>query len=722
MDIQLILHIILITLVAVTSRLPFLRFPMDEDLATFTYRARFAHRGFNWKQDIFVFYPNWRMLLFDKWYSQPEDGVLRIRLLFMAAHVVTSLAMYVAVGSLTGNPVAALAAGLLYSFFATAPSLCTVSFNFEPLYLPFLLTGLQLIWEGAIPLAGISFGLAIVLKVSTGIYVPAMLLFIAPEYGYQNCWWFIAAAALPGLISHLLDGRLGYLDPEAKKQFDLRLAATLRCSKLKRMYGSVWKDIQLTVTQTLPLWVAGLPGIFIASRDEHGFSITLFAVTTVIMILCQRGFSRYHHIPLIGLLSLTSGSAVDTLMNAKEPVTVTILFSVVTAGTLYRLIPYYFGPTEAATLAKYDKFDQFIYLPYLGKLLRRLIRMRKEGDRRIFVWGNFIQLYHETGLPAADRFIHYCMGPWDNPVLESYFDTIIGGLIRHQPIYLIKTYQDLNLETVEQVTGLRYQLIKVVLARFPVYRLESSTTPSRDPLTLPWQEKMHLIDQMTQGEHVPGIDKTTDDRGKKVLNECQKLCRINPQDTAGKLFLAEMQGKLGQTEASAATYEKLLQANPSDPHLRLALAEQKMKLHRPQETKHARQICEGLWEPPRSADDDGLRTRAAIAIAKLDSAWCPETETLTEYLSRDPYNEPLAYARASALDRQGDRDQARSLFKTFSTTFAKKPLRAAAWFRLARLSPSEEQVPMLKQCLELDPSHSGARELLNNRETCRVEA
>ena len=226
---------------------------------------------------------------------------------------------------------------------------------------------------------------------------------------------------------------------------------------------------------------------------------------------------------------------------------------------------------------------------------------------------------------------------------------------------------------------------------------------------------------MTKGEHVPGIDKTTDDRLNKVLNECRKLCRLNPHDTAGLMFLAELYDKLGQAQASATAYEKLLQARPSSTHFRLALAEQKLKQNQPEKIKQARKIYASIWDQPIFREDDWFRTQAAVAIAKLDSDQRSEMETLEDFLFRDPQNESLAYAKASALERQGNHEQALLLFRSFTITFIKSHMQAAAWFRLARLSPIEKSKPMLKKCLSLDPLHSGAKRLLYSLETYRVE-
>ena len=58
------------------------------------------------------------------------------------------------------------------------------------------------------------------------------------------------------------------------------------------------------------------------------------------------------------------------------------------------LIPYYLRPTHFNTLTRYEKFDQYLYLPYLSRQLKRLTRMRSESNERIYVWGTFSQIYH----------------------------------------------------------------------------------------------------------------------------------------------------------------------------------------------------------------------------------------------------------------------------------------------------------------------------------------
>ena len=113
-------------------------------------------------------------------------------------------------------------------------------------------------------------------------------------------------------------------------------------------------------------------------------------------------------------------------------------------------------------------------------------------------------------------------------------------------------------------------------------------------------------------------------------------------------------------------------------------------------------------------DREWLETRVANAIATLDAFQRPESTTLDHYLNRNPGNLLLLYAKASALEREGDLENAYMLFKAVTEQKDRhNRTRAAAWFRRARLSGPEQKRQFAEQCLRLDPFHSGARILLS---------
>lgn len=586
----------LIALTAILSRLPFLRFPMDDDFAIYTYIARFAAKGFQWKKDLFLIgNPIWRMRLLDTIYGKnPEQGVLRLRLFFMAMHVITSLILYYGVWSLTQNLWAAFACGLLYSFYGSSPDFTAGNYSFELFYIPCIFIGLTLLPKESVAYAGFFFGLAAVAKWGAGIYAGVLTGVVAYQYGFLSALAFAGFAALPAAISILADWQSGYIDAVGKKQCLARLATTLRLIRTKRMYFSVPREILRIMGQTLPVWIIGVPAFFIAFSGKYGIWLMPFTAVLVAMIILQRGFSRYHYHPLIALLSFATGLGIDHLLNQNDALTIIAFgaLALTVTGNLVYMLPLYTQPLDTGSLAQHEKFDQYIYLPYLGKILQRLIRMRGETKQRIFVWGTFSQLYHITGLPAADTFLHHTIGPWDTPDLEPYFDSLIGGLIRHKPVYLIKTFHDLDVARLEQVTGLKYQLIKVVLVRFPVYRLISAQTPAVSPLSLPWQEKMRILQSLTEKEkandpgyikktdcewkHTPGINKTDLKSGRlrTALKECRKLCKLNPYDIQGLYLLGKLYDWSNLPDESANAFNRLLRLAPNHPHARLILAKQ----------------------------------------------------------------------------------------------------------------------------------------------------
>ena len=140
-------------------------------------------------------------------------------------------------------------------------------------------------------------------------------------------------------------------------------------------------------------------------------------------MIVQRTFSRYHYLPWIALLSIGTGLGIDWVLSSANFISWLWagLFSVSLIWNLEYLAPYYLRPIHFNTLSRYEKFDQYLYLPHLSRQLKRLASMRGESNERIYVWGTFSQIYHLTGLPASDNYLHYSIGPWDNPSLEGFF-------------------------------------------------------------------------------------------------------------------------------------------------------------------------------------------------------------------------------------------------------------------------------------------------------------
>ena len=585
MDLLTPTFLIIISLSAILFRRPFQDFPLDDDFAIYTYRARFASQRFQWKKDLQIIgIPMWKMLLLDKLYGSREGGIQRIRHLQTAFHLAGSLAIYGALWNFTHNPIASFIGSLLYSFYGTSPDLTAGSFNFEQFYIPFIFSGLALLQAGpewVIP-AGLCFGLATIPKYTSALFAGALAPLVWVEFGGLASTQFALASAGVMAFSNLAEWKMGFWDAQSRKQMKTRMATTLRLTRTKNMHFSVLFEIGQLFKQALPVWLGLIPLATYFMQNQNiwllAFSLILFS-----MIIFQRAFSRYHYLPLFGLLSLGCGLGLNTVLTL-EPIfagVILAVFAALLAWNLKSMAFYYLRPTEPETLIHYEKFDQYLYLPRLGKILKRLMRMRGESGERIFVWGTFSQIYHLTGSPASDNFLHHTIGPWDTPDLEGFYDSFVGGLLRHKPKYLIKSFVDLDVQHLEEITGLRYKLLKVVLARFPVYRLESFKSVPQNPLALSWQEKMSRMESLTQADwHAPGLDRSDAERGKLVtaLKECRKLVKLNKLDAEGYDYMGEIYTSMGLTEQAETAFENVLKYAPDWSNTRIKLCNQKIKL------------------------------------------------------------------------------------------------------------------------------------------------
>jgi GT2 family glycosyltransferase len=584
MDPLTLFHLLALIVSAFLCRLPFLKFPLDDDFAIYTYRARFAKKGFRWKDDLQVIgIPMWKMMLFDKIFASSDKGHLRIRHLQTLFHAAACLAIYWVVFVITQNQWAAFTGGLLYSFYGTSPDLTAGSFNFEQFYIPFIFAGLAFLLNGAVFYAGLCFGLAVICKCTMIIYAGVLAPIVWISYGEIPAIFFALAVSGIIILSNSIEWALGFWDAESIKQMKTRMATTMRITKTKSLHFSICYEIFLLIKQALPIWVGGIAALAFYSVESESFWLTAFTLITLSNIVFQRAFSRYHYLPWFALLSLGCGLGMHWVM--QQEATPVIMFATVFFAILVwnikSLFFYYSKPTHPETLVQYEKYDQYLYIPRLGKILKRLMRMRGESGERIFVWGTFSQLYHLTDCPAADNFLHYTIGPWDTQDLEGFYDSMIGGIIKHKPKYIIKTFPDLDMQQLEDITGLKYTLLKVVLARFPVYRLESSEPLTPSPLSLPWQEKMRQMENLTQGEwHAPALNRADLERGKltTAFKECRNLLRLNPEDREGNVYSGEIYLALNLPHQAEVAFEKAVELAPEWQHLRIHLANIKIQL------------------------------------------------------------------------------------------------------------------------------------------------
>ncbi len=134
----------------------------------------------------------------------------------------------------------------------------------------------------------------------------------------------------------------------------------------------------------------------------------------------------------------------------------------------------------------------------------------------------------------------------------------------------------------------------------------------------------------------------------------------------------------------------------------------------------ARKLYTKIWRESQTGPHSGeewLRTRVALAIAKMDTEIRPELETLNKYFKRDCTNETLAHLVASQLElegkrleKNGDDEIARTFYqsawKQNGKTSGEGWIRVVAALNLAKLEKSRKpEIETLNHCLSRDPEN-----------------
>ena len=176
-----------------------------------------------------------------------------------------------------------------------------------------------------------------------------------------------------------------------------------------------------------------------------------------------------------------------------------------------------------------------------------------------------------------------------------------------------------------------------------------------------------------------------------------------------QFFRGLLYQKHGDHGAAVEIFEEFRKQIPNRHEFWLPLAESYLVLG---DAISSQKLYGEIWSRALKTGDEWVRTKASIGIARLEANRKPEYETLNRFLQRDPKNEGLAYAIASALEQAEKIEEARKRFEDCTRSFSDEKLKASAWFRLARLSPSNQRKSMLHACLNLEPGHHGAKKLL----------
>ncbi len=173
----------------------------------------------------------------------------------------------------------------------------------------------------------------------------------------------------------------------------------------------------------------------------------------------------------------------------------------------------------------------------------------------------------------------------------------------------------------------------------------------------------------------------------------------------------------GLHEQAVAPLQEVVDGMPGHLAFLLPLADSLMACGK---TRKARTLYTHAWRESVSGPHSGeewLRTRVALAIARMDTTVRPELDTLQQYFKRDRTNETLAHIVAAQLELEGQKlaesgngESARNFYenawKQNGKTAGEGWIRVVAALNLARLDKDRvPEIETLHHCLQNDPEN-----------------
>jgi tetratricopeptide (TPR) repeat protein len=198
------------------------------------------------------------------------------------------------------------------------------------------------------------------------------------------------------------------------------------------------------------------------------------------------------------------------------------------------------------------------------------------------------------------------------------------------------------------------------------------------------------------------------EEAKTLIREETKRFGKNPEMT---FLFGLLHHRSGEHREAVVFLEKFRAQSPERHDCWEYLIDSYSEINNVENLQRCYQAAENI---PIQNDRNWIQTRIVLAISKNQKGSLEELATLDHYLQLAPRNFHLLYSKASTLEKMGNLPEAGQLFQIVAESDTCDPIRAGAWFRLARLAPVQEQKSLARKCLELDSTHSGARRIIIN--------
>lgn len=540
------LMLIPILLIGFIVRIPYLNFPVDCDTGFYTYPAYFRKRGIRLLKGFWGGYPPTVLYIYIFIGRLFGKHIKYVRYFTNFYNLLTILATYMVTNCLFGTDVA-LIATLIYALFSASPYLGVYFCHAEGFYILPVALGVFAMAYGLLhgqPIyflyAGGFIASAFLFKIVNVVYFVAFLGFLLIRSSYFEALYF-SFAFLSIVVLYTLLITWTYRGENRHFWNQHRIRLTISMSYIDNTLKVIWNRFKFDFT---PIWketwsvllLSSISLLYLPFRLST-LSYQLLAIwvlSTVFILMSQRVFWMYHHIPFVHVASILSALIIHSLIKDYRLIGLIGVLSILIPN-IYNKINFYLLYRKDKRLPYFQNSDQFFYLPEIAKYIKEKTTPREY----IYIWGPFVQIYRLSDRLSCERFLFHFVKPYTK--WHTYlFDEILTGIISKEPAYIVMVRPDFNIEILRQITGLDYELERVFFNRYRVYRLKGRISEPMKISDMREEDKIKWLEYLTPGSMNYRIDDYYIKKGMymEAMREFEEGLKINPNDIWMKLGMA----------------------------------------------------------------------------------------------------------------------------------------------------------------------------------------
>ncbi|MBN2057493.1 MAG: glycosyltransferase family 39 protein [Candidatus Saganbacteria bacterium] len=464
--------LVLILLLQVALRWPFLSVPLERDEGAYGYVAQRILAGELPYRDAFDHKPPVIYYLYASFIYFGGNTVAAIRAPALVWSLLTTLALFW-LGRLLFGSTAGLVAAFFFAVFSGGVLVQGTSANTEvfmvlPLVLSliFFLFGLKDGQDRAkvLIVAGLFGGLAMMIKQTAAVNLAVMFLFFfSRQDGKIHYKWRPALALLAGALIVPAVFSFYFLVRGAWPDYlcqvlivNRRYISSLDFGPVARLAGGLYTTYIFAKLENGVLWLLALIGlayILLEERTRENAVLAAWTLASVVGLSASGLFFGHYYLQLIPALCLLAAYAVKKVWREAGlayNLALAVLLLWLFLPTLAYQAPFYFSySSEQIANAQYGKPSYSIAKRLADKLAPRL-----RSSDRVLVWAADPEVYFYLNKKAPTRYFSYLR--W----LESreLQREISAGLISDPPDYIIWTDYNFAYPELLQLLRERYQL------------------------------------------------------------------------------------------------------------------------------------------------------------------------------------------------------------------------------------------------------------------------